>query len=122
MPMQAISKYKMITHLLFAFLNVNPTGDGSVNPLTTTENARFNIVKAKALANNVKFGISVMGAEAIFATIAASPTARTNFVNNVVNFAKVNGLDGIDIDWEYPGYAEHYGSAADTQNYSLLLR
>ncbi|MFN0291512.1 glycosyl hydrolase family 18 protein [Pedobacter helvus] len=96
------SKYKMITHLLFAFLNVNPTGDGSVNPLTTTENARFNTVKAKALANNVKFGISVMGAEAIFATIAASPTARTNFVNNVVNFAKVNGLDGIDIDWEYP--------------------
>lgn len=40
------SKYKMITHLLFAFLNVNPTGDGSVNPLTTTENARFKYGKS----------------------------------------------------------------------------
>ena len=96
------SKYKMITHLFFAFLNVNPTGDGSVLALTATENSRFNIVKAKAQANNVKFGISVMGAETIFATIAASATARTNFVNNVVAFAKTNGLDGVDIDWEYP--------------------
>ncbi|TKC12632.1 hypothetical protein FA048_03160 [Pedobacter polaris] len=96
------SKYKMITHLFFAFLNVNPTGDGSVIALTTTENTRFNTVKAKAQANNVKFGISVMGAETIFATIAASSTARNNFVNNVVNFAKTNGLDGVDIDWEYP--------------------
>jgi chitinase len=98
----ADSKYKMITHLLFAFLNVNASGDGSVNALTTTETNRFNTAKAKAMANNVKFGISVMGAESIFATIAASTTSRTNFVNNVVNFAKTNGLDGIDIDWEYP--------------------
>ncbi|MES2446972.1 MAG: glycosyl hydrolase family 18 protein [Bacteroidota bacterium] len=96
------SKYKMITHLFFAFLNVNPTGDGSVLALTSTETTRFNIVKAKAQANNVKFGISVMGAETIFATIAASTTARANFVNNVVSFAKTNGLDGVDIDWEYP--------------------
>jgi chitinase len=98
----ADSKYKMITHLLFAFLNVNPSGDGSVIALTTTEANRFNTAKTKAQANNVKFGISVMGDESVFATIAASTTARTNFVNNVVNFAKTNGLDGIDIDWEYP--------------------
>ena len=96
------SKYKMITHLFFAFLNVNPTGNGSVIALTTTETTRFNTVKAKAQANNVKFGISVMGAETTFATIAASSTARTNFVNNIVNFAKTNGLDGVDIDWGYP--------------------
>lgn len=98
----ADAKFKMITHLFFAFLNVNPTGDGSVLPLTTTENTRFNALKAKAAANNVKFGISVMGAESIFVTIAASPTSRANFIKNVVDFAKNNGLAGVDIDWEYP--------------------
>ncbi len=96
------AKYKMITHLFFAFLQINPTADGSVLPLTATELSRFNIVKAKAQANNVKFGISVMGAESIFAAVAKNPTTRANFVTNLVNFAKTHNLDGLDMDWEYP--------------------
>ncbi len=98
----ADAKYKMITHLFFAFLQINPTADGSVLPLTATELSRFNIVKAKAKANNVKFGISIMGAESIFATVAKNPLTRANFVTNLVNFAKTHNLDGLDMDWEYP--------------------
>ncbi|MGF1922704.1 MAG: glycoside hydrolase family 18 protein, partial [Bacteroidia bacterium] len=96
------AKYKMITHLFFAFLNINPTADGSVVPLTATELARFNTVKAKAKTYGVKFGISVMGAESIFATVAKNPTTRANFVTNLVNFTKTHNLDGLDMDWEYP--------------------
>lgn len=98
----ADAKFKMITHLNFAFLNINPTADGSVVALTSTENSRMNTLKQKAKANNVKFGISVMGAESIFATVAASTVARANFVKNLVAFVKTNGLDGLDMDWEYP--------------------
>ncbi|MES2651167.1 MAG: glycosyl hydrolase family 18 protein [Bacteroidota bacterium] len=98
----ADAKYKMITHLFFAFLQINPTADGSVLPLTATELSRFNIIKAKAKANNVKFGISVMGAESIFAAVAKNPTTRANFVTNLVNFTKTHSLDGLDMDWEYP--------------------
>jgi chitinase len=115
------AKYKMITHLFFAFLNINPTADGSVLALTATESARFNYLKAKAKANNVKFGISVMGAESIFATVAANSTTRANFVANLVNFAKVQGIDGLDMDWEYPRTT----STTDVNpnnNYTLLMK
>ena len=114
-------KYKMITHLFFAFLNINPTADGSVVALTATESSRFNYLKAKAKANNVKFGISVMGAESIFATVANNATARTNFVNNLVNFVKNQGIDGLDMDWEYPRTT----STTDVNpnnNYTLLMK
>jgi chitinase len=30
-------------------------------------------------------------------------------------------LDGIDIDWEFPCMADHKGTTADKQNYTLLL-
>ena len=95
-----ISKYKMITHLFYAFLEVNASGDGSLNALS--QPTRFDIVRQRAKANNVKFGISIMGAESIFAAIANSATARTKFINNVIDFAKTNNLAGVDIDWEYP--------------------
>lgn len=114
----ADAKYKMITHLFFAFLNVNPTGDGSVLPLTATESSRFNTLKTKAAANNVKFGISVMGAESIFVSIASSPTARANFIKNVVDFANTNGLAGIDIDWEYPRAA----TGSSNSDFTSLMR
>ena len=34
---------------------------------------------------------------------ATNSTNLTNFINNIVNFVSDNGLDGVDIDWEYPG-------------------
>lgn len=98
----ADSKYKMITHLNFAFINLNPAANGSLNAFTSTEQTRFNAAKQKAKANNLKFAISVMGAESVFAAMAANGTARAAFVTNIVNFAKTNELDGVDIDWEYP--------------------
>lgn len=113
----ADAKFKMITHLFFAFLNINPTADGSVLPLTTTETSRFNVLKAKTATYNVKFGISVMGAESVFAAIAGSSTARANFVKNVVEFAKINNLAGIDIDWEYPRTI----NGAPNTNYTSLM-
>ena len=112
------AKYKMITHMFFAFLNVNTTGDGSVIALTSAETLKLNTLKAKTKANNVKFGISVMGAESIFAAIAANPTFRTTFVNNVVNFAKANELDGVDIDWEYPRTM----NGGPNTDYTLLMQ
>ena len=87
---------------------------------------------------NMKIGVSVGGwtRSGDFPKIAASETTRKNFANNVAKFVHYYGYDFVDIDWEYPtadrdpdpegnGVAIDKGckgSAADTQNFTLLLQ
>ena len=46
---------------------------------------------------------------------------RQTFINSLVSFLQKYGLDGVDIDWEYPAALDRGGSPADTQNYVLLM-
>ncbi|WP_299703254.1 glycosyl hydrolase family 18 protein [uncultured Pontibacter sp.] len=93
-----VGKYKMITHLNYAFLY--PNVDGSLKPLDQPE--RFQQVMKVARENGVKVGISLAGPEGTYSAMAANPGYRTNFVKNVLKFVLDNDLDGVDLDWEYP--------------------
>jgi GH18 family chitinase len=116
-------KYKMITHLFYAFLAPSTTADGSLQALEQA--GRFGLLKAKAKANNVKFGISIGPAggatENTYASIASSATARTNFIKNVVAFAVNNQLDGVDMDWEYPR-TPSLTDVTPNANFTLLMK
>jgi len=57
-----------------------------------------------------------------FSKLAESPEARRNFAANCVKLIIAYDFDGIDIDWEYPGYAPHLGRDVDTINYNLFLK
>mmetsp|Transcript_3006 Transcript_3006/g.6969 ORF Transcript_3006/g.6969 Transcript_3006/m.6969 type:complete len:694 (-) Transcript_3006:40-2121(-) len=57
-----------------------------------------------------------------FSKLAENPAARTKFAENCVKLIEDYDFDGIDIDWEYPGYAPHNGRDVDTVNYSLFLK
>jgi len=56
-----------------------------------------------------------------FPAMAASASSRANFASQCVDLIKEYDFDGIDLDWEYPGYEEHSGTAADKENFNLLL-
>ncbi len=99
--------------------------------------------KLKAKHPNLKILISIGGwtYSKYFSDVAASDAARKKFVTSCVDmFIKGNlpalggyggagtgaGIfDGIDIDWEYPGspggHAGNHYTAADKQNFTLLL-
>lgn len=57
-----------------------------------------------------------------FPAIAADPVKRAAFAHDCNYYVNFYNLDGIDIDWEYPGYAPHGGGPADAGNFTLLMR
>ncbi|KAL3775108.1 hypothetical protein ACHAW5_001511 [Stephanodiscus triporus] len=56
-----------------------------------------------------------------YPTMSADPVARDAFARKCVEILSYYDFDGIDIDWEYPGYADHSGTPADTENFTRML-
>ena len=75
-------------------------------------------------SHNVKLLPSIGGytLSSNFPSIAADPTKRQTFANSCVALIDAFGFDGIDIDWEYPGFADHNGTPQDKVNFTLFLQ
>jgi chitinase len=57
-----------------------------------------------------------------FPQVSADPTKRTNFAHWCIKLIQQYDFDGIDIDWEFPGYKKHKGTDQDRGNFTLLLQ
>lgn len=59
-----------------------------------------------------------------FSDMALTHETRARFIDSAVQFITQYDLDGLDIDWEYPGRpgAGHPYRAEDKQNFTALLR
>jgi len=59
-----------------------------------------------------------------FSDVALTRDTRARFIDSVMDFLARHDLDGLDVDWEYPGQpgAGNKYRAEDKQNYTLLLR
>lgn len=60
-----------------------------------------------------------------FSNMAATEETRRIFANSAVKFLRAYGLDGLDIDWEYPVEGgETYNSRRpeDKQNFTLMMQ
>ena len=58
----------------------------------------------------------------LFSTMAADPNARAQFIASAISYAARYGFDGIDIDWEYPGYTGRGSSPDDLANFLALAQ
>ena len=56
--------------------------------------------------------------------MAITPEGRRRFVDSAIAVIDRYKLDGIDIDWEYPGYTHANTTVRpeDKQTYTLLLK
>jgi len=91
--------YHQLTHIVHANISPAPQADGTLGvPTTFLEPALI----TRAHKAGVKVLVSVAGPPYLFATINASATLRAAFAQNLANFARSNGYDGIDFDYEVP--------------------
>ncbi|KAJ2632387.1 hypothetical protein H4R22_001288 [Coemansia sp. RSA 1290] len=114
------SKY---SHVIISF--ANPCKDG------TFEVPDFDVADAVAKINKdkAKAMVSIGGwsYSANFSSIMKDKTASNNFANNIVSYVEKYKLDGIDLDWEYPGSengqeGNGVDKANDTPNYLKFLQ
>lgn len=95
---------------------------GEMNWSTNTRDFTTTIVY-HAQQNGVKILPSIGGwtLSNNMPSIAADPIKRATFAQACVNLISTYQFDGIDLDWEYPGYSAHGGTQQDKVNFTLLL-
>jgi len=111
-----------LTHINYAFGHVNDSFDGV--RIDNEERLR-NIVQLKAVSPRLKVMLSIGGwGSGRFSEMAANETTRTSFARDCKRVVDQFGLDGIDLDWEYPtsSAANISSSPMDTENFTLLCR
>jgi chitinase len=84
------------------------------------------LVALKSQNPSLKVLISVGGwlGSGQFSDMALTKKSRQIFIDSAVKFLERNQLDGLDIDWEYPGLAGagNRFRAEDKQNYTELCK
>lgn len=109
-------QYTKLTHINYAF--VLPNADGTLQAVP--DPGKLSSLVSLGHANNVKVSLAIGGwndgDDSAFEALAANAGRRTTFVDSVVGVVERYGLDGVDIDWEYPDP----GASAD--NFTALMR
>ncbi|CAG8689499.1 26807_t:CDS:2, partial [Gigaspora margarita] len=113
-----------ITHVNFAFAIVdaqfNPVLDAQTRIVLSALVTYAHVAKVKVL-------LSVGGwtGSQYFSTLASNAASRATFINATVSIINQLNLDGVDIDWEYPGRQGMICNAVnqkdDANNFLTLL-
>ncbi|MDR3227122.1 MAG: glycosyl hydrolase family 18, partial [Prevotellaceae bacterium] len=117
-----VPETQYLTHINYAFGHVNNTFDGV--RINNPERLHA-LAKLKNENPNFKILLSIGGwGSGRFSEMTANDTLRNKFALDCRRIINEFGIDGIDIDWEYPtvGAAKISYSPDDTKNYTLMMR
>jgi GH18 family chitinase len=110
--------FSRLTHIIYAFYlpdslgNIQTSDDwGRPGWEATPQDERLQelVALAHAPGNNVKVLVAVGGgsyASGYWGRFASTAEGRSNFVQSALKLMNEEGVDGIDIDWEYPNNTE----------------
>jgi chitinase len=114
-----------LTHINYAFVDVKNNRAWLHREATDTINLR-RLVALKKINPKLKIMISIGGWtwSNNFSDAVLTDTGRHAFAVSAVALVEQFHLDGVDIDWEYPGLhgAGNINRPVDKQNYTLMFR
>ncbi|HUQ66855.1 MAG TPA: glycoside hydrolase family 18 protein [Flavitalea sp.] len=114
-----------LSHINYAFVNVQGNRAFLSNEKTDTVNFRL-LNDLKKTNKDLKIMISLGGWtwSKNFSDAVLSDTSNRNFSQSAVDIVAKHDLDGIDIDWEYPGMTgdSNIYRPEDKQNYTILFK
>jgi chitinase len=122
-----IKKYPInkLTHIIYSFLKIQ-------NDTLTFHNdeqrrSLEELVALKKIYPRLKIMVSIGGWSgcAPCSDLFASAIHRQNFARTTVSLFKQYGIDGLDLDWEYPaieGFPGHKFDGADRDNFTELVK
>jgi len=119
---KALPDPNLITHINYAFGQVNKTFNGIV---ISNEPRLREVVAMKKKSPHLKVLLSIGGwGSGRFSEMAATAENRSVFANDCQRIVKTFDLDGIDLDWEYPSSSESGISSSpdDIDNFTLLMQ
>jgi chitinase len=113
-----------LTRINYAFANI---AHGQMVPGYAKDAENFATLTALRKQNpKLKVLVSVGGWlwSTNFSEIALTPESRKIFIDSAMDFLSRYNLDGLDVDWEYPGMegAGHPFRPEDKQNFTALLK
>jgi chitinase len=114
-----------LTHINYAFVNVQDSMAWLTNIETDTVNFRI-LNELKKVNPDLKILISIGGWSwsGNFSDAVLTRSSRKKFAKTAVDIVANYDLDGIDIDWEYPGQRGNNNvfRPEDKQNYTLMFK
>ncbi|MEM1118797.1 MAG: glycoside hydrolase family 18 protein [Bacteroidota bacterium] len=117
-------KAKHITHINYAFANIK---DGKIVNGSPEDDATIRqLQQLKKVNPELKILISVGGWtwSKNFSDAVLTPASREIFAQSAIDFLKNHQLDGIDLDWEYPGLPGNGNThrPEDKENFTAILK
>jgi chitinase len=99
------------SHIIFSF--INPTSTGGLVDVHFNQIAEL---AQEAHKYHVKVSIAIggwqLGETRDWEEMASDPASLARFVKNVTKLCESYGIDGVDVDWEYPNQASSFAYAA----------
>ncbi len=114
-----------LTHIIFSFLKVQNDTLGFRNE--KQENSLRQLVELKKNYPQLKIMVSIggWGGCAFCSEMFSSKKRRQLFAKTTVALFNKYGIDGLDLDWEYPaieGYPGHTYTISDKNNFTELVK
>lgn len=76
---------------------------------------------AHAAGKKVKLSVGGWTGSKYFSYAVSNPTRRQTLISNIVSFYHQYNVDGIDIDWEYPGQQGNEGNIVNPNDSARYL-